>query len=127
MSWRERYPNTWLSLRWLLLIAVVTYCGVAAVLHAQTATARQGCERGNLSRGATYDDALNSSEKLSALAGQEHDPEIAAIYSSWSADKDQLAQNTVSDSDKLGTPLVVGRLEIDCDAAYPNVLPWVDS
>lgn len=127
MTFRERHPELTHHALHLVVASVAIYCLLAAVLASGVRSDRVGCLVTNVSRDSNYDNARATAAENRELNGQEHDPEIAAIYARIAARQDERVDGILSTAASTGHQIASDKPIIDCNAAYPQLLPWFSS
>jgi hypothetical protein len=113
----------WRTIALLWLAVAVTVVGLFSFATEARDNQLESCERGNDSRVSTYTNDRDQADYLFALAGQEHDPEIEAIYRNRAKEIDLKADAALQQAEQrfgyLPNPLVPAG---DCDATIGNGL-----
>lgn len=125
MTLREKYPTALPKAISVVVAAVALYCVAAVLLSAVNDAQLDACDRGNDSRLSLYIDVREDVATEEALAGQEKDPEVAAIHTETAAHKELRAENMLVAAKNTGFQDSPDVPTISCADAYPEVLPWL--
>jgi hypothetical protein len=114
----------WEFVYWIAFALVTFYLGLAFISAQVTNNSRSGCSRANVSRQADYDNWHDAARTREATGRAMPPGAERKISLDGAATYRRNAEKPVAANEKAGVALAPGSPQVNCGAAYPDVL-WL--